>query len=189
MVRKPVKIFIAGSISIKHLDPKVKERIDNIVDAKYTVIVGDADGADSSIQSYLHLKGANEAVVYCSGDIPRNNIGHWKVERIRANATPGTRAFFTAKDVAMASAADFGLMIWDAKSTGTLNNVIELLRRRKKSVVFVNKSKLFQTVGDVLQLEGLLSFMSESARRKADDKLRLHERISELRHEQADMFA
>ncbi|WP_227461642.1 hypothetical protein [Cupriavidus pauculus] len=184
-----MKIFIAGSISIKHLDQKVKERIDKIIDQNYTVIVGDADGADSSIQSYLHQKGASDAVVYCSGDQARNNIGRWKVEHVYAKAAPGTRAFFTAKDVAMAGEADFGLMIWDAKSTGTLSNVIELLRRRKKSVVFVNKAKCFQNVCDVAQLEGLLGFMSESALQKADDKIRLHERISELRHEQADMFA
>jgi hypothetical protein len=43
------KIFIAGSISIKHLDLKVKERIDNIIDANHTVLVGDADGVDYSI--------------------------------------------------------------------------------------------------------------------------------------------
>ncbi|CAG9179945.1 hypothetical protein LMG23992_04119 [Cupriavidus laharis] len=185
-----MKIFIAGSISIKHLDVKVKERIDNIIEQKYTVIVGDADGADSSIQSYLHQKGASDAVVYCSGDQARNNIGHWRVEHVQVkSAAPGSRAFFTAKDLAMAKEADYGLMIWDAKSTGTLSNVIELLRRKKKSVVFVNKAKRFQTVGDVAQLEGLLGFMSETALQKADLKIHLHEKISELRHEQADMFA
>ncbi|MCY1209162.1 hypothetical protein D9M72_208060 [compost metagenome] len=46
-------IFVAGSISIKQLDPKVKARIDSIVEGDHTVIVGDADGADSSVQSYL----------------------------------------------------------------------------------------------------------------------------------------
>lgn len=51
------KIFIAGSISIKHLDLKVKERIDNIIDAKHTVLVGDADGADCSIQTHLSQSG------------------------------------------------------------------------------------------------------------------------------------
>ncbi|VBQ36407.1 hypothetical protein [Burkholderia pseudomallei] len=184
------KIFIAGSISIKHLDPKVRERIDNIIDADHTVIVGDADGADSSIQSYLLERGANHAVVYCSGDKPRNNIGHWPVTCVQVkHAAPGSRSFFTAKDIEMAKDADFGLMIWDAKSTGTLRNVIELLRRKKKSVVFVNKAKQFQTVGDVTQLESLVSFMSEPAMRKADEKIGLRESISELRHEQAEMFS
>lgn len=82
----------------------------------------------------------------------------------------------------MAKAADFGLMIWDAKSTGTLRNVLELLRRKKKSVVFVNNAKQFQTVADVTQLASLLSFMSESAIRIADEKIGLHDKINELRH-------
>lgn len=183
------KIFIAGSISIKHLDPKVKERIDNIVNSEYTVVVGDADGADSSIQDYLRAKRAS-AVVYCSGDKPRNNLGNWPVHCVEVkHLSPGSRAFFTAKDLEMAKTADFGLMIWDAKSTGTLSNVIELLRRKKKSVVFVNKVKQFQTVGDVSQLEELLAFMSQLALKKADDKIRLHEKINELKHGQTDMFA
>ncbi|QCP48458.1 hypothetical protein FAZ95_04200 [Trinickia violacea] len=183
------KIFIAGSISIKHLDPKVRERIDNIIEADHTVIVGDADGADSSIQAYLFKKGASLTVVYCSGDKPRNNIGHWPVKCVQTkHAAPGSRTFFTAKDIEMAKAADFGLMIWDAKSTGTLRNVIELLRQKKKSVVFVNKAKQFQTVGDVAQLENLVGFMSEPAMRKADEKIRLHDKINELRHEQSEIF-
>nr|WP_311530204.1 hypothetical protein [uncultured Ralstonia sp.] len=184
------KVFIAGSISIKHLDPKVKARIDNIVEADHTVVVGDADGADSSIQSYLLERGARHAVVYCSGKQPRNNIGHWPVTCVEVkHAQPGSRSFFTAKDVEMAETADFGLMIWDAKSTGTLSNVIELLRRHKKTVVFVNKVKQFQTVGDVDQLEGLLGYMSEPALRKADDKIHLRDKIHELRAHQSELFA
>ncbi len=46
-------VFIAGSINIKNLDPKVKERINNIVASDFEVVVGDAGGADTSIQEYL----------------------------------------------------------------------------------------------------------------------------------------
>lgn len=46
-------VFIAGSINIKNLDPKVKERINNIVASDFDVVVGDAGGADTSIQEYL----------------------------------------------------------------------------------------------------------------------------------------
>lgn len=176
-------IFIAGSISIKHLDLKVKRRIDNIIDANQTVLVGDADGVDCSIQKYLSQRGAKHTIVYCSGAEPRNNVGRWPVNSVQVeHAAPGSRAFFTAKDVEMAKAADFGLMIWDARSTGTLGNVLELLRRKKKSVIFINTAKQFLTVGDVTQLERLLSFMSESAMRIANDKIGLHDRINDLRH-------
>lgn len=182
-------VFIAGSINIKHLDAKVKECIDKIVESNYDVLVGDADGADTSIQEYLRDRSAERAVVYCSGSIPRNNVGGWMVHTVDTSYERGSRAFFTAKDLAMAKAADYGLMIWDAKSTGTLSNVIELLRQRKKSRVFVNKDKVFKDVGDVAQLEQLVSRMSEVALKKADAKIRLLEKINSLKHDQSDMFA
>lgn len=58
-------------------------------------------------------------------------MGHWPVQRVETSHSPGSRAFFTAKDIRMAELADIGLMVWDTKSTGTLSNVIELLARRK----------------------------------------------------------
>jgi hypothetical protein len=181
-------VFIAGSMNIKHLDSKVKERIDKIIASEFDVVVGDADGADSSIQSHLYNHDSRRATIYCSGNNPRNNIGDWPVHHVETKHTHGSRAFFTAKDIVMAETADYGLMIWDAKSTGTLSNVIELLKRKKKSVVFVNKEKAFKTVGDVGQLEILVSCMSEHARAKADEKIRLFEQIESLKHEQTQMF-
>lgn len=183
------RVFIAGSMNIKHLDPKVKERIDNIVAQDFEVVVGDADGVDASIQQYLVDRGKSRAVVFCSGHQPRNNVGHWPVQRVETGYSEGSRAFFTAKDVRMAEVADVGLMIWDTKSTGTLSNVIELLSRKKKSVVFVNKAKVFKNIGTVEQLEELLGFMSDHAKQKANEKIKLFSRIDELKHEQIQMFA
>lgn len=183
------RVFIAGSMNIKHLDPKVKERIDNIVAQDFEVVVGDADGADTSIQQYLVNHGTTRTIVFCSGERPRNNVGHWPVQCVETSHSQGSRAFFTAKDIRMAEVADIGLMIWDTKSTGTLSNVIELLARKKKSVVFVNKAKVFKNIGTVEQLEELLSFMSEHAKQKADEKIRLFARIDALKHEQIQMFA
>lgn len=87
----------------------------------------------------------------------------------------------------MAEAAGYGLMIWDAKSTGTLSNVIELLSRKKKSLVFVNKEKEFKVVADVNQLEELITFMSDHAKQKANEKIKLFDRISLLKHDQAEL--
>lgn len=183
------KVFIAGSMNIKHLDPQVKERIDNIVASDFEVTVGDADGADTAIQWHLFNLGKSKTTVFCSGSIPRNNVGEWPVHVVETKLAKGSRAFFTAKDLQMAEVADYGLMIWDTKSTGTLSNVIELLARKKKSVVFVNKMKAFKTVGTPGQLEELVTYMSDDARRKADEKIRLFDRIESLKHEQTPMFA
>lgn len=182
-------VFIAGSMNIRHLDPKVKERIDRIVDSDFDVVVGDADGVDTSIQSYLVERGVRHATVFCSGPTPRNNVGTWSVRPIEASYATGTRAFFTVKDIEMARVADYGLMIWDAKSTGTLSNVLELLKQKKKSVVFVNKEKVFINVGDVAQLERLIQYMSPHAQAKADEKIKLFSKIEALKNEQSQLFA
>lgn len=176
-------VFIAGSISISHLHEKVQERINNIVSSDLNVVVGDADGADTSIQECLRAYHASKVTVYCTGEMPRNNVADWPVHHVHSKARAKSRAFFTAKDVEMAKNSDFGLMVWDCKSTGTLSNVIELLKAKKKSVVFVNKNKDFVTVGDKSGLDQLLQFMSEHARTKAEEKIGLSAKIAELSQE------
>ncbi|WP_421280869.1 hypothetical protein [Aeromonas taiwanensis] len=181
-------IFISGSMGIKHINQDVLHRIDNIVNSGFKVLVGDADGVDASIQSYLVSKNAKSVLVYCTGDQPRNNIGNWNIQNIQTNYSPGSRAYFTAKDLAMADDCDYGLMIWDAKSTGTLSNTIELLNRHKSSLVFVNKEKDFIKVKTVKDLEFLISHMSESALSKADKKIGLYTSIQKLKNEQGSLF-
>ena len=80
----------------------------------------------------------------------------------------------------MAKVADYGLMIWDAKSTGTLSNVIELLSLERSSRIFINKLKEFVTVGDPVGLKRAVEIMSESAKAKADEKIGLSKRIAAL---------
>jgi len=180
-------VFIAGSISISRLHTKVQERINKIVKSELDVVVGDADGADTSIQECLDAYGAKRVTVYCTGVAPRNNVAGWPVRNVRSSAKPGSRAFFTAKDLEMARKSDYGLMVWDSKSTGTLSNVIELLREQKKSVVFVNKEADFITISDKAGLEQLLSFMSSHARDKAEQKINLSTKIAALGEEQLSL--
>ena len=180
-------VFIAGSIAIKRLHQSVVERIEKAATTGLSVVVGDADGADTAIQEALVRLNAEQVTVYCSGEYPRNNLGQWPVNQVFPLAAPGTRAFFTAKDVEMAEDADYGLMIWDSKSTGTLSNVMELLAREKKSVVFVNKTKTFVTVASVAHLRELLTHMSEHARAKAEQKIGLTKRIAALGQIQISM--
>ena len=44
------RVFIAGSMSIKHLDTNIQLRLDKVADQDLEVLVGDADGVDTSIQ-------------------------------------------------------------------------------------------------------------------------------------------
>jgi hypothetical protein len=182
------KIFISGSMGIKNLDKNVQNRMNNIVDSGYQVIVGDASGVDSSIQEYLLSKNMKYVLVYCSGDSPRNNLGHWPVSKAETKAPLGSRAFFTAKDLKMAEDCDYGLMVWDTKSTGTLSNVIELLKRNKSALVYVNKAEEFLKIKEVSDLEKLTAYMSQSALEKADKKIKLREVIQSFKNQQSKLF-
>jgi hypothetical protein len=180
-------VFIAGSMTISRLHPLFTDRLSNIISLKLDVVVGDADGADTSIQKALLERNAESVTVYCSGSRPRNNVGDWPVQNVYPKADAGTRAYFTTKDIEMAKVSDCGLMMWDAKSTGTLSNTIELLKRSKKTVVFVNKEKAFLTVSDVDGLKQLIGVMSETARLKAEDKIGLSAKVRSIDSEQLAM--
>jgi hypothetical protein len=182
------KVFVSGSMSIENLDAMVVERLNNVIESEYQVLVGDADGVDSAIQKVLTSKHVDNVIVYCTGDKPRNNVGHWLVERISTTAKPGTREFFTAKDIRMAEACDYGFMVWDTKSTGTLSNVLELLKRGKYSLVFINKKKTFQIIKSAEDLEALLNSMSESSLLKAEQKLRISAQVEQIKNVQSTLF-
>lgn len=173
-------VFIAGSITIRHLPDEVQVRIMNILSLGYDIVVGDAYGADSAIQQFLADHGATAVTVYCSGDQPRNNVGDWPVHPVTTYHAKRSRAWFTAKDVAMAQAADLGLMVWDGTSTGTLSNVIELLARKRNSLVFMSTDRQFHRILSVGDLQTLVARMANSARATADTKIDLSSRIRNL---------
>jgi hypothetical protein len=182
------KIFISGSMKIKNIDKKVKERIDNIINSDFSILLGDADGVDTSIQELVNSKGYRKVTIYCSGNHVRNNVGRWEIKKIITDYKENSRLFFTQKDIRMAEDCDYGLMVWDSKSTGTLSNIYELLIRNKKSLVFVNKLKSFIKITNINEFEKLTSFMTGNAFEKADKRIQLRKKVQGLKYKQTDMF-
>jgi hypothetical protein len=112
-----------------------------------TVIVGDANGADKAVQSYLASKNYHRVEVFCVAGGCRNNVGNWPTHEIAV--APGSRrdfAYYSAKDRAMGEEADYALMLWDGKSRGTLTNIRDLVRQAKPVVVYLAPSKTFVTL-------------------------------------------
>jgi adenine-specific DNA-methyltransferase len=58
-------VFVAGSRALSKLNAQVKERLDNILRKEFTVLVGDANGADKAVQRYLAQCGYKRVIVYC----------------------------------------------------------------------------------------------------------------------------
>jgi len=53
---KILKVFIAGPRAINELDENINMKLDNICEKNYSILVGNADGIDSSIQKVLSEK-------------------------------------------------------------------------------------------------------------------------------------
>ena len=140
------KIFIAGSRKLARLSKEVKKRIDKIIAKGFTVVVGDANGADKAVQQYLANKHYENVIVHCMAGMCRNNLGNWTIREI--NAAPGATGFhyYSAKDRFMAEEADYGLMLWDGKSRGTFANIEDLVRQEKPVVIYLAPEKSFITL-------------------------------------------
>ncbi|MFK3810215.1 hypothetical protein ACI1VO_25650, partial [Escherichia coli] len=72
-------VFVAGSITIKNLDTLIVDRLKKIVNSRFRIVVGDANGVDSSVQRVLLELGCEKATVFSSSEKPRNNLGSWPV--------------------------------------------------------------------------------------------------------------
>lgn len=149
-------VFLSGSRTLGRLNPKVRERIDNIAAQGYRIVVGDANGADKAMQAYLREIGYPHVVVYCSAGKCRNNLGLWHVEAVSVPPNVQGRDFYTVKDKAMAAEAEFGFVIWDGKSAGALENVLELLKRKKKVLLFLSSANEFYTIASIADLRSVL---------------------------------
>lgn len=127
------KVFVGGSRLVTRLPALAIERLDNIIEAGHHVIIGDANGADKAVQKYLSLAGYGNVTIFCSGNAPRNNLGAWPLQTVMPDRATRGFQFYAAKDRIMAQHADFGLMIWDGKSAGTILNLLRLLQGNKKA--------------------------------------------------------
>jgi hypothetical protein len=158
-------VFLSGSRKINRLNDVIRGRIQNIVDQGFRVVVGDANGADKAMQSFLSEKIYPNVFVYCAGQTCRNNMGSWEIEKVSVDPKLKGRAFYTQKDKVMAYVADYGLILWDGKSAGSINNVFELLKNGKKAVVYFSPRKEFFSVKTVEDIEALLRYCDPSVSR------------------------
>ena len=167
------KVFIPGSRHLSRLNADVKHRIDAIIEKGFTVLVGDANGADKAVQRYLADKHYQHVIVHCMEGNCRNNVGNWSARQVPS--PPGARgfAYYSIKDKAMVDDADYALMLWDGESKGTLNSVINMVRQNKPAVVYLAPKKAFQNVRSSDDLTLLLSNCDTASVRRFERELGL----------------
>src|SRR6267154_5277860 len=162
------KVFVGGSRRIIRLHPEVVLRLDQLVDKQASILVGDANGADKSVQHFLKTKKYREVEVFCSGDECRNNVGDWRLRRVAVDSRKRDFDFYAAKDQLMSREADSGLMIWDNKSAGTLMNALRLVRQGTRVSIFEAQHNRFQELQNESEWKDFFSGCSDEARRRIE---------------------
>jgi len=172
------KVFFGGSRKIGRLSQAVKERTDNIIANGYLVLLGDANGADKAMQKYLAEKGYRNVLVFCMGDVCRNNLGKWEKRNVLSRRSKKDFNYYSTKDVLMSDEADYGFMLWDGKSKGTLNNILNLSDRNKKVLVYFSPSRSFYTVKVTQDVSKLLEQCDPDSLRNFDQSLGIGRRFN-----------
>jgi hypothetical protein len=168
------KVFLSGSRHLTRLNPAIRERIDQVIASGAAVLIGDANGADRSMQAYLAEKGYDRVVVFCTGPACRNNLGGWETRRVEA--VPGARKgfrFYALKDGRMSEEAAYGFAMWDGKSHGTLNNILNLLKQNKKVWVYFSPSNELRCLNSRRDLASLLADGGHETLDELEERLRI----------------
>lgn len=155
-----MKVFIAGPRAVSKLNSDVIKRFDNIMNNNFIVLVGDANGVDKAIQKYYYEKGYPNVIVYATGERVRNNIGNWKTNNVEAPNNIRGFDFYALKDMQMALDADYGLMIWNGKSRGTFNNIINLVKHNKIVLLYLIQNRQFYKIRTLNDIEKLLELLN-----------------------------
>jgi hypothetical protein len=150
-----MNVFFGGS-RVSKLNSQLRERIDDFMRRGDTILVGDAFGADKAVQQHLAAHSYRNVIVFCMEEC-RNNIGSWPMRRINPPTERRDFSYYAAKDLAMAQEARCGVMLWDAKSKGTLKNMMNLVGAGKRTLVYFAPTQDFHVLATEQDLHALLA--------------------------------
>jgi len=148
-------VFIGGSRAVSRLNSMITAKFDELIAKECLVFVGDANGADKAVQQHFAKRGYEHVVVYRMHEC-RNNVGHWPTKEVPSTSSRRDFAYYAAKDHAMAEDAKCGIMLWDGKSKGTLNNIQQLITSGKKTLVYLSTERAFHKIGSEQEFDALL---------------------------------
>ncbi len=136
------KVFIGGSRRISRLNSEGRQRLDRIIEKRFPVLIGDANGADKVVQTYLRDRGYDRVEVFCMDGVCRNNVGDWPTRIVSGSEGAKGFEYYSTKDEEMArfetlaSTDDWqsSLSRWNkAPQKPTSKRAMVFERRRSKS--------------------------------------------------------
>ena len=148
-----MKVFIGGARQLHALNPVVINKLQNTINKKFEILIGDASGIDASVQRYYSDNNYRSVIIYASNGKARNNIGQWYVKSVDVPKGVTGFDFYVQKDIQMAIDADYGFMIWNGKSKGTWNNVINMTKQNKMVLLYLSINKKIYKLSSLEEAE------------------------------------
>lgn len=172
------KVFFGGSRKLGRINSAIRTRLRNLITNGHTVLIGDANGVDKAVQSFFSEEAYRNVVVYCMDGDCRNNVGNWKIEVVESGGRKKDFSYYAVKDAKMSLEADYGFMIWDGESKGTLNNVLNLLQQGKSVLLYRSPSREFLQIRSADELLTVLANCPPEVREYLNKKIKLEKRVS-----------
>ena len=174
-------VFLSGSRNLNRLNDGIRARLEIITSKQFDIVVGDANGADKAFQSYLAMIKYRQVTVFCAGNVCRNNLGSWEQKNIDVDLRFKGRDFYAEKDKAMAAVADYGFVLWDGKSTGSISNVLELMKVNKPVKIYFAPDKTFHALEKAEDVERLIERCDARDYRSMNEKIHISRQLRDLR--------
>jgi len=165
-----MSVFIGGSRAVSRLNSTILAKLDELIGRQCLIFIGDANGADKAVQQHFARRRYEHVLVYCM-DQCRNNVGNWPTKNVSGPSTRRDFAFYAAKDQAMVQDARCGIMLWDGKSKGTLNNIQQLIASGKKTLVYLATDKAFHKIVTPHELDTFLQRCDPNAVHRAQREI------------------
>src|SRR5699024_8006632 len=105
----------------------------------------------------------------------------WAVKNVKVPSNITGFDFYATKDLEMAKEADYGFIIWNGKSKGTYNNMINLVKYNKGVLLYMIPDKQFYVLN---KLQKVHEIKKELEMKK--DNLANDESVSDI--EQLSLF-
>jgi hypothetical protein len=173
-------LFTGGSRHIRHVPEQVRTMLHRCTEQGTPVIVGDANGADKALQTYLAQRHYPHVTIYYAGTTIRTNVGGWPQISVPVPAGKKAREQYMVRDARMADDADSGLMLWDGKSAGTINNVLNLLERSKHCHVYCAVTRDIYHISRAAALDKMLQRNGAASCESLQKKTGYTQRIYQL---------
>ena len=81
----------------------------------------------------------------------------------------------------MASEADYGFVLWDGKSAGSISNVLELMKNGKPIIIYFAPDKSFHALKQASDIEKLLERCDSRDYLSMNEKIHFARRLDDLR--------